>query len=145
MNLQDAAKAAGITTSQSFFDGDGHLKLELVSKAGVEPKIKEMARDRPTLSRSQLRRFFNYCRKIERRLKSGQSDWGTERANVAKLSCHAADAVGKHRPKIPPSFHRFIESNVSMVKTERDFLDGFMQHFEALVGFAALHLPKEER
>jgi hypothetical protein len=63
---------------------------------------------------------------------------------VKLLSAHAADAVGKER-KIPERFRQFIDSNVSMVRTEEDFVKGFMKHFEALMGFASLYAKKGQR
>ena len=143
MNMHDALRKAGVAAPPSkgtYFDERGSLKLEFVAKSNVETLARDLARDR--LNMHQLRRFFNYCREIERRLRSTQSVWEAEKSNVARLSAFAADAGGKG--KIPKSFRDFIDKNVERCKTRSDFLEGFMKHFEALVGFAALYL-KEER
>lgn len=146
MGMHDAFKKAGIeaksASSGGYFDDKGNLRLEYVAKANVEPLAKKFERDR--LNMHQLRRFFNYCREIERRLKSKQSTWERERSNVAKVSAFAADAAGKQPPKIPASFREFLDKNVERIRTEQDFIAGFMQHFEALVGFSAMSM-KEER
>jgi hypothetical protein len=42
-------------------------------------------------------------------------------------------------------FHDFIRRNVAAVHSEKEFLQGFLPHFEALVGFGSLHLKKSER
>lgn len=47
--------------------------------------------------------------------------------------------------KIPREFQEFIDDNVRRVKAaegqqQEAFLEGFLPHFEALVGFAAAHL-----
>ena len=57
----------------------------------------------------------------------------------------AADAFGKMPPKIPEIFHDFIKSNVAAVKNEKDFLKGFLPHFEALVGFGSQYFKERER
>ncbi|HEX5482332.1 MAG TPA: type III-A CRISPR-associated protein Csm2 [Terriglobia bacterium] len=145
MNMRNAFDKAGIKTpppaADSYFDDKGNLRLEYMAKTNVETLARTLERDR--LSMHQLRRFFNYCREIERRLRSHQTSWEAERANVAKLSAFAADAAGKH--KIPGSFREFIDKNVHRSRSADEFLKGFMQHFEALVGFSALYLKEEKR
>ncbi len=42
-------------------------------------------------------------------------------------------------------FHDFIRHNVAAVKTEKDFLEGFLPHFEALVGFGTPLFRERER
>ena len=146
MDMKEAMKAAGVRPhppGDLFFDQNGNLKLEFVAKATVEPLARKLGQDRLTMS--QLRRFFLYCRNIERRIRSRQTTWEQEKARVAKLSAFAADAAGKRPPKIPLLFRDFIDQKVKMVQSEKDFLEGFMEHFEALVGFAALHLREEKR
>ena len=145
MDMKEAMKKAGVAREAlggGYFDSAGHLRPEFVSKENVDNLARKLGREE--LNMHQLRRFFNYCREIERRLRSGQSPWEVERTNVAKLSAFAADAAGKKPPKIPPSFREFLDKNVERIRTEKDFLDGFMEHFEALVGFSALYM-KEER
>ncbi|MGH7501818.1 MAG: hypothetical protein ACREL7_08685, partial [Longimicrobiales bacterium] len=53
-----------------YFDADGNLRIEYVSREKVEPLVREMARARPPLSQAQLRRFFQHCRRIEAQLKA---------------------------------------------------------------------------
>ena len=59
------------------------------------------------------------------------------------LDATAADAFGKSPRKIPESFHEFIRCNVDAVHDEKDFLEGFLPHFEALVGFGARFFQRE--
>ena len=143
MTMQDALNEAGVKTQSppdTYFDDAGNLRLEYVAKANLETLARDLARD--GLNMHQLRRFFNYCREIERRLRGNQT-WEAERASVAKLSAFAADAAGKG--KIPKSFRDFIDKNVQRTRSADGFLKGFMEHFEALVGFAALYLKEERR
>ena len=124
-----------------YFDADGNLFKELVSPEKVEPLIERMADE--GLTTGQLRRFFQHCRGIESQLKSGTTSWPQVRTKVEFLAAAAADAYGKQPPKIPSLFYSFIRRNVDSVKTEKDFLKGFLPHFEALVGFGSLYLQKE--
>ena len=90
-----------------------------------------------------MRRFYNYCRSIERQLKVEGRSWEQAAADFEKLVFHAQYAQSSD--KIPWEFRQFIDANVGRVKAaegrQREaFLDGFLPHFEALVGFAAAHL-----
>lgn len=90
------------------------------------------------LTSNQIRRFFQHCRSIESRLCARTSTWEQEKTEFMKLDVAAADAIGKKpSPKIPQLFHDFIQRNVAAVQSERDFLEGFLPHFEALVGFGS--------
>lgn len=133
--------------NDGYFEG-GNLRPELVSRDKMDALAHEMANDRPGLTKHQLRRFFNHCRAIEARLKSGASTWEAERANFLKLDIAAAAAApspDRNDPKIPRLFHDFIKRNVQAVRTETDFLKGFLPHFEALVGFGQAHFKQQDR
>ncbi len=131
-----------------YFDAEGNLRIEYVSRAKVEPLIQEMSHARPQLTMHQLRRYFQHCRGIEAKLKqkiSKDVSWETEKAGFYKLDSAAADAFGKAQKKIPRLFYDFVKRNVETVKSEKDFLKGFLPHFEALVGFGAQHLNERDR
>lgn len=133
-----------------YFDGEDErgqprLKIEYVAREKVEPLVREMSKAWPQLTMHQLRRFFQHCRATEAKLKQNASSWESERANFATLDSAAADAFGKEPKKIPRLFHDFIQRNVAAVKSKNDFLKGFLPHFEALVGFGALHLKERDR
>lgn len=135
-----------------YFDGNDEsgqpkLRLEYVSREKVEALVKTMSKARPQLTMHQLRRFFQHCRAIEAKLKqqTSSSSWEVEQTSFAKLDSAAADAWGKESKKIPRLFHDFIQRNVAAVKSKEDFLKGFLPHFEALVGFGALHLKERDR
>lgn len=122
-----------------YFDADGCLKVEYVSREKVEPLAQKMA----TLTIHQVRRYFGHCRAVETRLKSGGASWAAVSPDVKKLDVAAADGAAKQPPKIPALFHDFIRRNVDKIKCEKDFLKGFLPHFEALVGFGQAHFRKE--
>lgn len=130
--------------TKGYFDEHGHLIEQFVARASVEPLIQTMARSAsPLLTTHQVRRFFQHCRAIEARLRARRSTWEDELASFRKLDVAVADAIGKRPPKIPNLFHEFIRLNVRAVHSERDFLEGFLPHFEALVGFGARHLTDD--
>ena len=89
------------------------------------------------LTTGQLRRFFGHCRHIETRLKAMNESWANVRPDFLKIDVAAEDARGKQPPKIPNIFYEFLKLNVAAVRNEKDFLRGFIPHFEALVGFSA--------
>ena len=131
----------------TYFSADAQdhpcLNTAFVSKGNMDPMARYFAKDaRPRLTTGQVRRFFNHCRMIERRLALDGEPWERVSASFEMLSCHAqnAQAAGK----IPDEFQRFIEDNVARVVSSADpktsFLEGFLPHFEALVGFGAAHL-----
>ncbi|MFA7237275.1 MAG: type III-A CRISPR-associated protein Csm2 [Phycisphaeraceae bacterium] len=126
-----------------YFDADGNLRIEYVSREKVEPLIQKMANAQPKLTTGQLRRFFQHCRGLETKLKSGAATWAAIRPQFEFLDAASADAFGKTPHKIPDLFYDFISRNVHAVKTEKDFLQGFLPHFEALVGFGSLHVQKD--
>jgi CRISPR type III-A-associated protein Csm2 len=128
-----------------YFTPEGNLRREYVARDLVEKLIQAMARGIPKLNQHQIRRFFQHARALEAQLRARKKAWPQLEADFCKLDAVAADAAGKSPPKIPPLFHDFIRRNVAAVHSEKDFLQGFLPHFEALVGFGALYLEKSER
>lgn len=128
-----------------YFDAEGNLRNEFVARDRIVPIAEEMSRAKPALTMHQIRRFFQHCRAIEAKVRAGTSSWPAEEAAFRQLDVAAADAFGKSPPKIPKLFHDFIKSNVAAVKNEKDFLKGFLPHFEALVGFGSKFFKERER
>jgi CRISPR type III-A-associated protein Csm2 len=128
-----------------YFDAAGHLRLEYVSREKVDPLVAAMAKAHPPLTAAQLRRFFQHCRRLESRLKMGLASWEEVRPQVVFLDAAAQDAFGKTPRKIPEVFFDFVRRNTQAVRTEDDFLRGFLPHFEALVGFGSAHVRRQER
>ena len=123
--------------------GRKYLDSAFVSKKNVDTLAKSFAAQK--LTTGQIRRFFNHCREIERRLKVDDESWEQVSAKFESLCCHAQNA--KAASKIPDEFRRFIDDNVKRVVSAQNpkaaFLDGFLPHFEALVGFGAAYLKKD--
>jgi len=121
---------------EGYFDKQGNLHREFVQRKNLESLAEQMAQDGLTMS--QLRRYFQHCRTIESQIKSGQATWEHLVAKFDKMDSVAENAV--NMKKIPKLFYLFLKTNVAAVKTEKDFLEGFLPHFEAFVGFAAGHI-----
>jgi CRISPR type III-A-associated protein Csm2 len=119
----------------------GPLKLYYVEKDVLDAMVQDFERD--GLKMHQLRRFYNHCARIRKRLRNGESDWDHEKENVVRLTTFTASAKGAK--KIRDGFRNFLDYHVtSMIHSERDFLDGFMKHFEGVVGFASLYLRTDK-
>lgn len=121
-------------------DKQRYLRSAFVAKNSIDPLARQLGQAR--LTTGQLRRFFNHCRQIERRLRTEGESWEQVSAKFHALSSHAQYA--RSAGKIPREFTEFIDANVQRVETDNNpceaFLRGFMPHFEALVGFAAAYL-----
>jgi CRISPR type III-A-associated protein Csm2 len=122
---------------------NGCLHPGYVVRERMEELAKKMANAQPALTSHQVRRFFQHCRVIEARLRAKTSTWERERTEFKKLDVAVADAFGKSQPKVPPIFHDFIRKNVAAVESEKDFLEGFLPHFEALIGFGSAYFRTE--
>ena len=124
-------------------EGRRYLQPNFVAKKTIEPLARQLGRfENPRLTKGQLRRFFNHCRQIERRLLIDGESWDQVDARFQALCSHAQYAESSRR--IPATFKCFIDQNVQRVVADRDprdaFLRGFLPHFEALVGFGSTHM-----
>lgn len=123
--------------------GNPCLRTDFVSRNKVDRMAKVLANANPRLTTGQIRRFFNHCREIERRLNDGES-WKQVASDFESLCSHAQYASSGQNRKIPREFCQFIDSNVKRVGASDDphaaFLRGFLPHFEALVGFGAAYM-----
>lgn len=131
-----------------YFDTDGCLRLEYVSRERMEPLANAMASAYPKLSMTQVRRFFGHCRAVETSIRGNTTSdaaarWANAAPDILKLDTAAADGFAKTPAKFPRLFHDFIKSNVKAVHSEKDFLNGFLPHFEALVGFGSQFFERE--
>jgi CRISPR type III-A-associated protein Csm2 len=125
-----------------YFDPRGYLKIDYVSRDKVEPFVKAICHSSPRLTTHQVRRYFGHCRFLETRLRGGSVPWEDVLPEVKKLAIAAADGLHKQPKKIPDLFHDFIQRNVDKIKNQKDFLQGFLPHFEALIGFGQAHFDK---
>jgi CRISPR type III-A-associated protein Csm2 len=151
-NRQSSGPSHGVTLENiwpgylhgGYFTAE-HLRSEYVKREKVTRLARGMIEDRKPLTSNQLRRFFGHARAIEARLLANTAEWEQVEADFRRLDIAAADAFHKADPKIPSLFHDFIKRNVAAVESRRDFLNGFMPHFEALVGFGTEFFKNERR
>ena len=125
-----------------YFNPDGSLKIKYVSREQVEFLVRTMCQVENGLTSHQIRRYFGHCRAIEIRMKSGGASWAEVLPEIKKLDIAADDGFAKRPRKIPPLFRDFIKRNVATIKAEKDFLKGFLPHFEAIVGFGRIYFKK---
>ena len=127
--------------------GNPSLRSAFVRKQGMDQLASDLAQGNPALTTGQIRRFFNHCREIERRLQTDGESWERVSASFEMLSSHAQYAASSRR--VPRLFQEFIDVNVERVASADDpgaaFLDGFLKHFEALVGYGAGHFREDGR
>ena len=129
-------------------DGENHRYLQrvFVARQTIDPLARQLGRHaKPVLTTGQMRRFFNHCRQIERRLETDGESWEQVEAAFEGLGSHAQYAQSAR--KIPVEFRIFIDENIRRVVADGNrreaFLQGFLPHFEALVGFGAAHMRKD--
>lgn len=91
------------------------------------------------LKNHQLRRFYGHAKSAENRLRM-TNDWDAVNIEIKRLEPFVSEAKGKD--KIPHSFYEFIEKNIKSIHNQKDFEDGFIRHFEAVVAYFTYHYPK---
>ncbi|MBM7865799.1 type III-A CRISPR-associated protein Csm2 [Heliobacterium gestii] len=127
-----------------YFDANSNLREVLIiahakACAGV---FGHYANGRKRLKNSQLRRFFNHARALEMKLiQMGEDHFPAIRLDILKLLPMALYA--NSREKVPDRFVTFMEKNVERIHTIRDFREGFLPHFEAVVAYFYYMYPKE--
>ena len=102
----------------AYFAVDGnnrkYLQPVFVARKTIDPLARQLGRRaKPVLSTGQMRRFFNHCRQIERRLQTDSESWEQVSAAFQALSSHAQYAQSAR--KIPAEFRTFIDDNVRRV------------------------------
>lgn len=88
-------------------------------------------------TKSQLRRYYNEVKNLERQLKAlsdTKTGWDNVYPMVKMLKSKIAYDKNRENSKIPDAFENFIRNCVDSIKTEEDF-KAFVKHFEACVGF----------
>jgi CRISPR type III-A-associated protein Csm2 len=123
-----------------FFTDEGHTRPDLVQKEAED--LAECFKD-ARLTRHQLRAFYGHAQNQQKRLKYG-TPFGAVQVEIGKLKAVAADRAGRRNNALPEAFKKFIDLNVNAVRTEKDYLQGFMPHFEAVVAYCAI-LRESER
>lgn len=119
---------------KGYFDANGYLWEDFITTMASK-----IAKSFNGLKNHQLRRFYGHAKAAENRLRM-TGDWDAVNVDIKKLSSFASEAKGKI--KIPQSFYDFIDKNIKSISSKKDFEQGFMEHFQAVVAYFTYHYPK---
>lgn len=82
---------------------------------------------------TQIRKYYDYCKNLEGILKI-KNDFSCIIPDLYQLIPLTNNAMNKGN--ISNAFRDFLEININQaVKSEKNFLDGFMPHFQSLIGY----------
>ncbi|CUS91329.1 CRISPR-associated protein Csm2 [Candidatus Kryptobacter tengchongensis] len=114
-------------------DGKWVIKEEMLTNEAQKWAEKFIGNNpkNPELKSSQLRKFYNEVRGLADRVEGE----GFERVKPLIRMLKAKVHYQKGRKLVPQEFVNFISKCVDEVKDETDFLEGFVKHFEAVVGY----------
>lgn len=127
--------------AQGYFDDKGNLFVRYIARGGDADDIaKQLGTARPAMTTHQLRRFYGHVRAADNRLKM-TGNFSSVYIDLKKLEPFVSEAKGKG--KIPDIFFNFMTGNLAALKTEKDFTNGFLEHFQAVVAFFTFHHPKK--
>ena len=125
-----------------YFDQKRNLLPEVIQK-WPEERAKALRREQPKLTSTQLRRFFNRARILERQLKSGKP-FDRLKEEILNLKVIAVAAAG--RGTAPELFKQIMERNVELaVQSEDAFMRGFLTHMQSLVAYLKYEEEREKR
>ena len=117
----------------AYFDETGALKCDYVTVL-AEKWAEALSEARPKLTPHQLRAFYQHVKRQQAALKGGRP-FPSAMVEICKLKPFATERAEKE--KIPPEFKDFICRNVDKVKDQKAFLEGFVEHFQAVVAYCA--------
>jgi len=134
-----------------YYDDAGNLHSALLDEqARTDAESFVCVRDRKNkLNANQLRRFYNECKKLEKRFSFAKQKHAGQ-ANSAEAASHAAFlqvlplikmlkakvsyAANPSNPKIPQTFSDWLNRSIDGIDNEKDF-EAFLLSFEAVVGY----------
>jgi len=103
---------------------------ELIVKRYDRRRQQEVVDERNSVSSTQLRRFYNEFKGLEKRVNAK----GFESVLPLIKMVRSRAFYASNGNKIPRSFKDFLVKNVEAIDEEKDF-EAFLLHFEAVVGF----------
>ena len=125
-----------------YFDSKGNLFPEMLQ--GYSEQLARQFK-RQGLTSTQLRRFFNRARSLERQLDAKTRDFGRLKEDIEMLKPLAAASVG--RKTAPDIFKDFIDKNVQLVLSSDNpevFKRGFIMHFQSVVAYLKYYEEKDK-
>lgn len=120
-----------------YLNEKGIIKTEML-EAFAEKEAKKLSnatiKNRDTTT-TQLRKFFNEVKALEKRLKdNGDTDEYFSKIMPLVKMLKAKIHYSFGRDKVPKEFEEFILTKVDNVRDKNDF-KAFVLHFEAVVGY----------
>lgn len=107
-------------------------------KKFVDEEARDRAQQFASLKSTQMRRFYDDVKAIERKLSLGQDEDGREKSFAvehAMITMLKPKAVYAEKRKVAPrAFTQFVFDNVDSIHDLRDF-EAFVRHFEAVVAY----------
>jgi len=133
----------GKSMGYEYYEKDGKtIKRELFNEEAEKEAKKWAARrykGKPELSNTQVRKFYNEIKAIERYIEMREPNTFVEKLpEIKMIKAKAAYAYGRKLQKkggsITKEFKEFLDTNIDSIKTQRDF-QIFCKLFEAVLGF----------
>lgn len=112
-----------------YFDDEDELREEYITSY-ADTIARDLGTARPTMTSSQLRRFFQHLRGCESKMQYFSFD--AIRSEVKKLDPLVKEAFGKG--KVSLLYKDFIEKNVNVVGDRRSFY-AFIDHFQSVIAY----------
>ena len=137
----------------SYFDDTGkHIRSELLNEEAQQAAATFVVKrrdgrginERDSIKNSQLRRFFNEFKGLERRLlqQTGDQEEAFKGIKPMVKMTNAKVVYAQARRVVPQAFVSWLQNHVRYIETARDF-KAFLLHFEAVVGFCYGLNPKD--
>lgn len=129
----------------SYFDDTGkHIRPELLNEEARQAANQFVRTDGDSIKNSQLRRFFNEFKSLERKLDQTQGDQEEAFQSIKPLvkMANAKVVYARARKVVPDAFVAWLQKNLQAIDTAKDFKT-FLLHFEAVVGFCYGLNPKD--
>jgi CRISPR-associated protein Csm2 len=136
--LECSSSLPGNYLNKGYFDDQGNLWPDLVTDT-ARIAAEKIGFNRK-MGSAQLRRFYGHAKNELNRLRMLSGNYRAIESDIQKLRAFVAEAKGKD--KISPAFYQFIEKNLVLVKDEKSFAKGFMEHFQAVVAYFYYLYPK---
>ncbi len=125
-----------------------YFRGDALDPALVDEEAHEWAQKIRALKSTQLRRFFDEVRAIERQYELEANKLGSQsaafdavRPRFKMLKARAAYAKGRLQRQMPDEFLQFMVNHTHAVTTAREF-EAFVKHFEAVVAFHKFLAPE---
>lgn len=134
-----------------YFDDTGkHIRPELLNEEAQQAARQfvrlqgDRVSERDSIKNSQLRRFFNEFKGLERQLAQRQGEREEVFRSIKPLvkMANAKVEYARARKVVPDAFVAWLKQHVQAIDTARDF-EAFVLHFEAVVGFCYGLNPKD--